>query len=117
MIDTTGAAASDTPALSPCDRRHSERIQCAPDGHLTAQLGYDGWPAQVRDLSLAGISLVLSHPLVEGTCLPVRLRGQTTLVIRLLHVLRVTPLGPACWVAGGRFDRPLTSDELQGLLR
>jgi hypothetical protein len=80
-----------------------------------------GWPARVRDVSVAGIGLLLRHRFRPGSYLAVELHASSGGCLRLLavRVVHTTPLsvdGEPCWLTGCLFAEQLGEDELQALL-
>ena len=80
-----------------------------------------GWPARVRDVSAAGIGLLLRHRFRPGSYLAVELHDPSGGCLRLLavRVVHTTPLcvdGEPCWLTGCLLAEQLGEDELQALL-
>jgi hypothetical protein len=79
-----------------------------------------GWPARVKDISRAGIGLLLQHCFRPGTTLNVELRestsqAQRTVVVRVVHATAVLVDGSPCWLVGCCFDCPLREEEFAAL--
>jgi hypothetical protein len=112
------------PAPTPAaELRVRERIPCdvaACCQSVAARGGRDlSWPGKVRDVSAAGIGLILSRRFEPSTCLVIDLptpgpRPPDTL---LALVLYCTPLPHRQWLLGCAFATELSEDELQRLLR
>ena len=69
-------------------------------------------PVRIRDISRTGAQLVSDHPVVPGE--RVRIELLTVMEARLVHV-QPTPEGK--WVAGCKFDKELSEEELKVLVR
>lgn len=96
------------------ERRQSPRFYFGPDHPLTAFVGYDYWPARIRDISSEGASLLLSRRLEVGGQVTIRFPSLGAKCVRVFHILRVTQFAEQCWVVGGMFGVQLTPDELDG---
>jgi hypothetical protein len=83
---------------------------CRPAGNEKGE----PWPATVRNVSLAGIGLLLCCPLSPGTLVHVDLPG---LGCRLLAcVAHSTPVAENAWSVGCSFLRDLSDEEMRSLL-
>jgi hypothetical protein len=76
------------------------------------------WTAKVRDVSTAGIGLILSQPIGVNLIGEVELSNEDqsltyTLPIRVVHV---TDQRNGTWLIGCVFGRPLREEELNALL-
>jgi hypothetical protein len=76
------------------------------------------WTARARDVSIAGISLILSHRFDPGTILAVEMLSANktsshTLRVRVAHA---TALDGQSWILGCELDSPLNDTELEALL-
>jgi hypothetical protein len=90
---------------------------CQPTGTLKDA----GWAAQVRDISLGGLGLLLQHRFRPGTPLLVELKNAAGEVLRTVpvRVAHATPFlrgNNPCWLLGCQFVHPLTDAELKSLL-
>ncbi len=92
---------------------HALRTSCRP-------LGREGgsWPAEVRDVSRAGASLVMSREVRPGAVLVVALEclGGRFARPQLMRVARVRRDGERAWEVGCTFVTPLTDNDVQALL-
>lgn len=102
------------------ERRCSGRFPCFPRITGRILLGEERSPewVMVRNISAAGIGLVLRSPVEPGQVVPVQLRHTLRrfacqVPVRIVHAGR-HPSGS--FVAGGAFDRKLTGKEIVGLL-
>jgi hypothetical protein len=101
---------------NPVERRKYPRQFCGLDHPLIAYVGSNRLPVHVRDISLGGVGLVLTHRPSQGASLPVKLAMQGTYMVRYLRVLHVTELAPRCCIVGGSFEPQLKPEELQSVL-
>lgn len=107
--------------LAPCptERRRMDRYRDA-DGflRLTVFLGNPHSQAFVRDVSLAGLGIVISHPLEAGEIVSIELYHplQKCWYLKLLRVVHVTPQDDGTWYVGGTFSRSLAEQEVRELL-
>ncbi len=110
------------PALEPqgIERRASTRYPCnlATSCRLVAAVIGDSVPGRVRNISVGGLSLVVSHPFDAGSLVAIELRSMTRNLIRPLQV-RVLysiehPSGD--WILGSSFVEPLNEDDLRAFL-
>ncbi len=101
------------------ERRACVRYRCEGDKPKTliTSVGYDCWPACVRDLSAGGIGLVLNRKLEAGTRLMIDLQNtaQNIAVSLEAKVAHASQQG-GTWFMGCRFARRLSESELQSLL-
>jgi hypothetical protein len=79
-----------------------------------------GWPGRVRDISRAGVGLLLRHRFRPGTTLAVELRAHNgtpmhTLTVRVVHATAVVDEGNPCWLLGCALEQPLSEQEFQAL--
>lgn len=102
------------------ERRRAVRHSCKMETscHLLALVEGDPWPGWVRNISVGGISLVLSRRLDTGTLLAVRLKSltegfQEELPVRVLYAVE-EPGGD--WITGCAFMKELTTEQIDSLL-
>jgi hypothetical protein len=76
------------------------------------------WPAQIRDISVASLSLVLGRRFEPGAGLAIEIpaTASTSGDTLLVRVLRVTAEPDGTWLLGCAFVSELSEEELQGLL-
>lgn len=106
--------------VSTIDRRASTRYPCnlATSCRMAALVAGDTFPGRVRNVSLGGISLVLSRPFDTGTELSVELRSNfrhfsRTVRIRVIYCIE-HPSGD--WIVGASFAQVLSDEEVRLLL-
>lgn len=101
------------------ERRAEERMAFARASACpaVAPLGPDVGPAKLRDVSMAGLGVVLTRPAEVGARLALTLtnaeKGFAKVVI--VRVTHVTPV-PGGYLIGGDFDTPLAYQELTALV-
>jgi hypothetical protein len=102
------------------ERRASTRYPCnlATSCRLVASFPGDTVPARVRNISVGGMSLVLTRPLDSGTLLDIELRSMTrnvsqTFQIRVIYSIE-HPSGD--WILGTSFVQPMTEEVLKAFL-
>lgn len=105
------------------DRRRQVRYESSlhANCHLDAPMPQPSWPALVRNLSVGGIGLLLSHRFRPGTHLVVQLRNpngslRRTLRVRVRHATAMPASDPAAWYLGCSFASCLSEGELRDLL-
>jgi hypothetical protein len=95
--------------------RHPCEEGCGRAVEIETQLG---WWGRVREVSVGGVGLTLSHAFRPGTALLLELRttvrGQV-LPIRA-EVVHATAVTDGRWIVGCRWLSPLTDDELRLVL-
>jgi hypothetical protein len=103
----------------PSDRRAEPRYPVNADSRCTflSPVVTDFGPVKIRDVSMAGIGLLLSRRVEVGALLAVTLanpaRGFTkTVLVKITHV---TPRD-AAFLVGGTFSVPLTYQEMSTLV-
>jgi anti-anti-sigma regulatory factor len=117
------AAPASTTAAPPqsSERRTWFRFRCGSEltCHVLAP-AFDPapWPAKVRNLSLTGASLVVKARLEPGMIVDLRLAranrpAELSMGLRIVYAVR---RADGSFIVGGVFQRPLTGDEVQGLL-
>lgn len=76
------------------------------------------WPAEVRDISMGGMSMVLLRPVERGAVLNIELANKLLRFNRRvqLRALHIRPHPEGGWIIGGAFSRKLTASELQALV-
>ena len=103
------------------ERRASKRHPCGPA--VLALLHLDGRHATLEaaacDLSEGGIGLSLPYPLEVGAVVVLRLSGRDPANSTLMpaRVAHVTEEPDGSWRVGCTFDRRLTAETLQSLLK
>jgi hypothetical protein len=102
------------------ERRASTRYPCnlATSCRIVASLAGEPLPARVRNISIGGLSLVLTHPSDPGTLMAIDLRSMTrnithSVQIRIIYTIE-HPSGD--WIAGAAFVQPLTDEEVKAFL-
>jgi hypothetical protein len=76
------------------------------------------WSAVIRDLSIAGIGLILGRRFERGTSLAIEIpTPEDTTESLLVRVAHATNLPDGKWLLGCAFVTPLSEEELEGLLR
>ena len=120
MSDRPVSPSPASPEPEGIERRASTRYPCnlATSCRLIASVEGDTWPGRVRNISVGGISLVLSHPVDAGTLLAVELRRTThnfsrAVQVRVIYCIE-HPSGD--FILGGYFTNPLDDDELKAFL-
>jgi hypothetical protein len=102
------------------ERRASTRYPCnlVTSCQLIAAVEGDAWPIRVRNISVGGVSLVISRPVEPGTLLSVELRSTTRNFIRSVHVRVIYCIEHPSddYILGGAFTQPLSDDELKAFL-
>ncbi len=78
----------------------------------------DLWPAEVRNVSAGGLSIVLFRPVQQGAILHVELANKVLrfcrrIQMRVLHSHNHPDGG---YILGGSFNRKLSASELQALV-
>lgn len=106
------------PARHPdAERRSDIRYLCRPDT-LHATVDGDPWLARVRNISIGGISLIISRDFEPGTLLQVHLvnnrkRTSRQLQVRVVYTVE-QPDGE--WILGGALVNRLSGEDLRALL-
>lgn len=120
MSERTDPPSSNSPEPQGIERRASTRYPCnlATSCRLIAVVEGDAWPGRVRNISVGGISLVLSHPVDSDTLLSIELSSTTrqfsrTVQVRVVYCIE-HPSGD--YILGGAFVNPLGDDELKAFL-
>jgi PilZ domain len=104
------------------DRREGNRsacrleCQCRPVQNPQVAAA---WPATLLDISSSGFQLLLSRRFEQGTLLVVDVHDAAGQATRMLvaRVARVTSLTRGRWIHGCAFSAPLTSEDLESLLK
>jgi serine/threonine protein kinase len=113
------------PQRPPRERRAAVRYPCDLDTDCEHKISIhaDGedqnsWEATVRDLSVRGIGLILARRFEPGTVLAVRIQTSDGRAGQWLEmrVKRVEEAGRERWFIGGSLAKPLSKEELRGLL-
>jgi hypothetical protein len=111
---------SDEPEPSGIERRASTRYPCnlATSCRLVASLPGEPVPARVRNISVGGVSLVLTHPFEPESLVSIELRSMARGVVHPVQVRIIYsiehPSGD--WILGASFVDPLGDDELKAFL-
>jgi hypothetical protein len=112
-----------TPRASMAECRVSERHPCGLQTScqpIAARADKDyKWPAEVRDISVGGVGLVLRRRFERGTGLAIEIPGPDgqiadTLLAKVVHV---TTRRDGAWLLGCQFVSGLSDDEMQRLLQ
>ena len=75
------------------------------------------WGAQVRDVSLGGIALIVCYPFKPGTYLAIEIQGVPTAARPLLaRVIHAEDQADGTWAVGCEFVKPLTPSDVKPLL-
>lgn len=101
------------------DRRKEIRMEvsktttCSFGGTVMDDLG----PVKVRDLSMAGVGLLLGREVEVGNWLAIGLSNTPKGINKtvLVHVTHVTPV-PGGFLVGGNFETPLSYQELTSFI-
>ncbi|HVK09508.1 MAG TPA: serine/threonine-protein kinase [Gemmataceae bacterium] len=119
-----GAVALVDKPVDPDDRRVSSRysLKVGACGVVDTTLhggNEEVWPLVVRDVSGTGIGLTLARRFEVGTELGVELHAADESGVRRFatRVVRVQSDLRGFWVHGCVFDRPLSEDDIAGLLK
>jgi hypothetical protein len=101
------------------DRRAAERLPVSPDTacSFVAPMAEDFGPGRIRDVSMAGVGLILVKRVEVGSLLAVGLTNPRngfarTARVRVTHVTSV----PGGYLVGGNFLEPLTYQELTAIV-
>ncbi len=96
-------------------RRPSNRL---PFVRVCARPSFRSFDAVIRDASSDGLGLVVPCCFEPGTVLAIQLQAREAGFSGVLtgRVVHATPLPDGTWVVGCLLSRPLTEDELLGLL-
>jgi hypothetical protein len=102
------------------ERRGNARLPCGQAAFCRTHQprDYIFWTAQARDISTAGIRLVLGHRFEPGTMLAVELLSPSQSIAREIEarVVHTTDLGESSWSIGCEFANRLSEAELASLL-
>jgi hypothetical protein len=103
----------------PGDRRQAERYPVNADTScpFVSPVTEDFGPVRIKDVSMAGIGLLVSKRVEPGTLLTVTLANPTrgfskTVLVRVAHVTSVA----GGYLVGGDFTAPLTYQEMTTLV-
>jgi hypothetical protein len=108
--------------LASRERREGGRIPCQLEGQCrpmdSLQLSA-AWPVTIRDICAGGCQLLLSRRFEPGTLLVIDVLDGHNQPARMLlaRVVRVASLARGRWILGCTFTVPLTSDDLDSLLK
>jgi hypothetical protein len=108
------------PDPSGIERRASTRYPCnlATSCRLVASLPGEPVPARVRNISVGGVSLVLSHPFEADSLVSIELRSMARGLVRGVQVRIIYsiehPSGD--WILGASFVDALGVEELKSFL-
>jgi serine/threonine protein kinase len=105
------------------DRRVGLRFECSLPTCCTMNLSVHSdvagcettWDAQIQNLSIAGIGLLLSRRFEPGAVLTVEFtnRAGDIKLTRAMRVVRVAPAEEGCWFLGGTLNEELGKEELR----
>jgi hypothetical protein len=102
------------------ERRAVPRRACPDPAALpiVASVGKELWSAPIRDISVAGIGLVLDRRVDPGTLVAIELlnKKHNFWHLKLLRVVHVTPHGEEHWLIGTEFLKQFSDDEFQALV-
>ena len=102
------------------ERRAVERHRSLrnPQVRLLVKPSFQAHRGVVRDISQAGIGLLLRRPFDPGTVLAVEFRKARQGMSGILsaRVVHATPQPDGSWLVGGPLSRRLTEDEVWALL-
>jgi hypothetical protein len=75
------------------------------------------WQAQIRDISNAGIGLILNRRFTPGTILSVELptTHSGSVILQLARVVHASPQADGRWLIGCEFAKQLSDDDLASL--
>ena len=106
-------------AFPSAERRGGARLPCRQAAFCRTHQprDYIFWTARARDISAAGIRLVLSHHFEPGTMLAVELLSPNQSIARQLaaRVIYATAVGGSGWIIGCEFANRLSEAELATL--
>jgi len=99
------------------ERRSLIRHDCTAPA-WRALVGEDLQFGLIRDISPAGIGLLLDRQIDPNQRLRIELQSKTGALwhLKVLDVVHATPQNDAAWIVGGAFPSPLTHDQLQALM-
>jgi hypothetical protein len=95
-----------------------QAVYCQPMTVPTANKAKRGWWGRLRNISSAGLGVRLSRPFEPGTLLIIELtdkrkRRTYYFPVRVVHA---TAEGNRLWLIGCAFIRPLSENEVEGLV-
>jgi hypothetical protein len=103
----------------PVDRRQSERFPVNADAScpFLSPVTEDFGPVKIRDISMAGIGLLMSRRIEPGSLLAITLANSAknfskTVFVRVAHVTFMS----GNYLVGGNFTVPLTYQEMTSLV-
>jgi hypothetical protein len=108
--------------LATRERREGGRIMCQLEGQCrpmdSLQLSAH-WPVTIRDICAGGCQLLLSRRFEPGTLLVIDVHDEQNQPTRMLlaRVARVGSLARGRWILGCTFSVPLTTEDLDSLLK
>jgi hypothetical protein len=101
------------------ERRIWTRRPCMASDLLpvVASFGQEHWQAPVRDISTAGMGILLDHRVDPGSVLAIELLNKFHQFwhLKLLRVIHATPQDGHGWLVGSAFLKSFTDDEFQAL--
>ena len=122
MPDATGLMAEPSVCRIRCRERraavrHASDMEASYHPLAVTAVG-PSCPAQIWDISLGGLALIVPHSYEEGTVLSVvpEVLPQSLASGLQVRVRYVTPHGDGLWMAGCELLIPLNEDELSALL-
>ena len=104
------------------ERRRVRREELTPGealAEVVAVIGGNHWPATIRNISTAGVGLLLDPRLTPDTLLSVELRNATGTFscMHLAWVVHIAPAAEGQILHGCRFTQDLGEEELQNLIQ
>jgi hypothetical protein len=103
----------------PADRRSADRFQVNADAScpFISPVVEDFGPVKIRDLSMAGVGLLMSRKVEPGALVAITLANTVkgfskTVLMRVIHT---TPVA-GNYLVGGTFTTPLTYQEMSALV-
>ena len=75
----------------------------------------DQWIAQLHDVSVVGVGVVVPRPFQPGTALTLEVSTEAADYKFLMKVVRTEVRSPGHWLLGCVFARALSEEELQNL--
>jgi serine/threonine protein kinase len=113
-------APADFAAPSGIERRASVRYESNVAGRCAAVGGRDdrGWTAQVKDVSVTGMGLLVNRRFEPNSVLLVEVEAEDENPAQtfMVRVVRAQEIGGGQWLLGGMFGRQIDEDDVKGLL-
>jgi hypothetical protein len=115
----TAKPAAQTPALR-VERRVWVRYPCDLDTAFQPLMSRteSQWPGRIHNISRGGMALTLRRRFEPGTLLSIHIQvgDESTPVVLVARVARVSPRHDQTWLVGCQFTSPLADEDLQALL-